>query len=341
MSAADQSLPRAVIEAAVNAVASGGQALRQLADALAADPAALAAGAPPVAGRLAAELIARGSVTLAIPACTVCGGPASRCSAVTAAGCASGAVPGRWQGPAPPAARSSRPPGSTRTARRCARSAAAGMTRAATANAQRAGRPRPSRCAAGTASRASAPAATSYQKPPAANASSGAPAPTRRPASRYAPRARRGPPPPARAAGTTGRRRPAGRKDRFATRATARPCTTGGHAHGAGSSAGWSLRPARALTPAPIAPGSRSSAPAPAAAPKTSSTRRGAAPRARCAGGPGSCWPIRRHRPAGPGQRGGGDHGHPPASRRLELAAARRRRGTACRRRRRAGAADP
>ena len=73
VSAADQSLPAAVIEAAVDAVAPGGQALRQLADALAADPGALAAGAPPVAGRLAAELIARGSAALAIPACTVCG----------------------------------------------------------------------------------------------------------------------------------------------------------------------------------------------------------------------------------------------------------------------------
>jgi hypothetical protein len=73
VSAADQSLPAAVIEAAVDAVAPGGQALRQLADALAADPGALAAGAPPVAGRLAAELIARGSATLAIPACAVCG----------------------------------------------------------------------------------------------------------------------------------------------------------------------------------------------------------------------------------------------------------------------------
>ncbi len=40
-SAADPSLPGAVIEAAVDAVAPGGQALRQLADALAADPAAL------------------------------------------------------------------------------------------------------------------------------------------------------------------------------------------------------------------------------------------------------------------------------------------------------------
>jgi hypothetical protein len=73
VSAADQSLPTAVIEAAVDAVAPGGQALRQLADALAADPAALAAGAPPVAGRLAIELIARGSAVLAVRACTACG----------------------------------------------------------------------------------------------------------------------------------------------------------------------------------------------------------------------------------------------------------------------------
>jgi len=73
VSAADPSLPAAVIEAAVDAVAPGGQALRQLEDALAADPAVLTAGAPPVAGRLAAELIARGSATLAVPACAVCG----------------------------------------------------------------------------------------------------------------------------------------------------------------------------------------------------------------------------------------------------------------------------
>jgi hypothetical protein len=95
VAAADPSLPRAVIAAAVDAAAPGGQALRQLADALAADPAALTAGAPPVAGRLAAELAARGSATLAVPACAVCGGPASLCSAVMAAGCASGAAPGR------------------------------------------------------------------------------------------------------------------------------------------------------------------------------------------------------------------------------------------------------
>ena len=71
--AAEGSLPRPVIEAAVEAVAPAGQALRQLTLALAADPGALSCGAPPVAGRLAAELIARGSATLAIPACAVCG----------------------------------------------------------------------------------------------------------------------------------------------------------------------------------------------------------------------------------------------------------------------------
>ncbi len=71
--AADSSLPRPVIEAAVDAVAPGGQALRQLALALSADPGALATGAPPVAGKLAAALIARGSAALTVPACTVCG----------------------------------------------------------------------------------------------------------------------------------------------------------------------------------------------------------------------------------------------------------------------------
>ena len=71
--AAEGSLPRPVIEAAVEAVAPAGQALRQLTLALAADPGALARGAPPVAGKLAAGLIARGSATLAVPACAVCG----------------------------------------------------------------------------------------------------------------------------------------------------------------------------------------------------------------------------------------------------------------------------
>ncbi|HUZ52010.1 MAG TPA: hypothetical protein VMU94_05725 [Streptosporangiaceae bacterium] len=71
--AADASLPRPVIEAAVGAVAPGGQALRQLALALSADPGALAKGAPPIAGKLAAALIARGSAVLAVPQCTDCG----------------------------------------------------------------------------------------------------------------------------------------------------------------------------------------------------------------------------------------------------------------------------
>ncbi len=70
--AAEGSLPRPAVEAAVAAAAPTAQALIKLAAALAADPGALAAGAPPVAGRLAAELAARGSVTLAIPACAAC-----------------------------------------------------------------------------------------------------------------------------------------------------------------------------------------------------------------------------------------------------------------------------
>jgi hypothetical protein len=73
VAAAEGSLPRPVVGAAVSAVASGGQALRQLALALSVDPAALSHGAPPVAGRLTVELIARGSTTLAVPSCLVCG----------------------------------------------------------------------------------------------------------------------------------------------------------------------------------------------------------------------------------------------------------------------------
>jgi hypothetical protein len=62
-----------VIEEAVAAVAPSGQALAQLALALAADPGALSRGAPPVAGKLAAELAARGSAVITIPACAACG----------------------------------------------------------------------------------------------------------------------------------------------------------------------------------------------------------------------------------------------------------------------------
>jgi hypothetical protein len=71
--AADRSLSRSVVEAAVDAAAPSGLAMSRLAAALAADPGVLASGAPPLAGRLAAELIARGSTALTLPACTVCG----------------------------------------------------------------------------------------------------------------------------------------------------------------------------------------------------------------------------------------------------------------------------
>jgi hypothetical protein len=71
--AADRSLPAGEAAAAVDAVVTSPAVLRQLADALAADPDMLRHGAPPVAGRLAAELIARGSTTLTMPACARCG----------------------------------------------------------------------------------------------------------------------------------------------------------------------------------------------------------------------------------------------------------------------------
>ena len=67
------SLPDSEAAAAVDAVATSPAVLRELAAALAADPDMLRHGAPPVAGRLAAELIARGSTTLTMPACARCG----------------------------------------------------------------------------------------------------------------------------------------------------------------------------------------------------------------------------------------------------------------------------
>jgi hypothetical protein len=69
----ETSLPRPVLAAAVDSVASSPPTLRSLAAALHADPAALRVGAPPVVGRLTAELVARGSTVLATPACVVCG----------------------------------------------------------------------------------------------------------------------------------------------------------------------------------------------------------------------------------------------------------------------------
>jgi hypothetical protein len=68
---ADGTLPASAAAAAVDAVAATPAVLRSLASALAADPDMLRHGAPPLAGRLAAELTARGSV-LAVPACARC-----------------------------------------------------------------------------------------------------------------------------------------------------------------------------------------------------------------------------------------------------------------------------
>jgi len=70
---AEGSLPRSEAAAAVDAVATSPAVLRDLAAALAADPGMLRHGAPPVAGRLVSELIARGSKTLTVPACARCG----------------------------------------------------------------------------------------------------------------------------------------------------------------------------------------------------------------------------------------------------------------------------
>jgi len=73
VAAAEASLPRAAVAAAVDAVASSPAVLRSLAAALSADPAAaLSSGAPPAVGRLVTELVARGSTTFATPTCIAC-----------------------------------------------------------------------------------------------------------------------------------------------------------------------------------------------------------------------------------------------------------------------------
>ena len=66
--AADRSLPREAVAAAVDAAAPTGRAISCLAAALAADPGALTSGAPPTAGlchRLAAELHGKQNVNAA------------------------------------------------------------------------------------------------------------------------------------------------------------------------------------------------------------------------------------------------------------------------------------
>jgi hypothetical protein len=73
VAAADTSLSRAQVAAAVDVVASNHARLRCLVAAFAADPDAVAHGAPPVVGKLVTELIARGSTVLTVPACVACG----------------------------------------------------------------------------------------------------------------------------------------------------------------------------------------------------------------------------------------------------------------------------
>jgi len=72
VAAATPGLPMKVLSAALEAVAGHPAVIRSLAAALAADPDALMIGAPPVVGRLVAELRARG-VDLPEPVCACCG----------------------------------------------------------------------------------------------------------------------------------------------------------------------------------------------------------------------------------------------------------------------------
>lgn len=71
--AAEPSLPAATVAEAFDAVVVSPRAVRVIADALAADPDVLQVGAPPMVGRLTAELVARGSTVFTLPACVVCG----------------------------------------------------------------------------------------------------------------------------------------------------------------------------------------------------------------------------------------------------------------------------
>ena len=70
--AADPTLTTAQVQAAIETVAGHPAALRSLATALAADPMALAIGAPPMVGRLVQALRAHGTTALPAPSCVVC-----------------------------------------------------------------------------------------------------------------------------------------------------------------------------------------------------------------------------------------------------------------------------
>ena len=70
--ATDPTLSAPQVEAAIAAVAGHPAALRSLAAALTADPAALMIAAPPVVGRLVEALRAQGATSLPEPSCAVC-----------------------------------------------------------------------------------------------------------------------------------------------------------------------------------------------------------------------------------------------------------------------------
>ena len=259
----------------MDAVATSPAVLRDLAAALAADRDMLRHGAPPVAGRLAGELIARGSSTLTPPACARCGRAGMPLTRTAPGPCASRARHAGSPLPARTAARLSLLSAATPLASGSANGAAA-MT-ADIARAEYAARPRRSSCGpAATASRTSVPAATGCRRLSAACAARRGNATSQAPAGRSARRARHGPPRAAPGAGRTARPLPAGQKARSATRATQRRCAVAGHAPAADRSGGWSLRPGRALTPARTAPGSRSPTPAVTADSRTSFTRKAA-----------------------------------------------------------------
>lgn len=72
VAAAEPSLPVDVVEAAFDASATSGAAVRSLQAALADNAEALHVGAPPMVGRLVAELVAAGSTTYVLPVCAGC-----------------------------------------------------------------------------------------------------------------------------------------------------------------------------------------------------------------------------------------------------------------------------
>jgi len=72
VAAVEPSLSRAQVSVALDTVAPSDARLRSLWSALAADPNALATGAPPMVGLLVRELIACGSTTFTVPACALC-----------------------------------------------------------------------------------------------------------------------------------------------------------------------------------------------------------------------------------------------------------------------------